>query len=528
MHLYYRLALCYFLVASLLLLSALRVAVVLSEEEYLSAANAQNVYRLSASRQRKTIFDTNGKRLSNNKTSIVTAVFPTDEALSLMKERLTADKYEELLSKIGNLPVCISTDMAIEGEGVINTTVYKTDSVLSEHLIGYVDSEGHGVCGLELAFDSALYTESRVNFCFARDSLGNIIKSFPVTVEREENLENEGIKVTIDSDIQAAVNIIADKLRSGAIIVSEVGNGKIRAAASRPSFDITRVKEYLNDQTSPLINRAFCSYNVGSVFKPAVAAAALENGISDFEYTCTGGSEIAGKFFSCHDKNGHGTIDMKRALALSCNSYFYALAERVGGGAIYEIAEGLGFGQKHSFAPSLASEKESFPSASLLIKSPQVLANTSIGQGDTMLTPVSLLSLYEAIAGRGVYHRPTLFEGFLENGVVTGADTISPTRVMSEETAAFLKDALCGVITDGTGVLAAPKFTTAAGKTATAQTGWIKDGKAVDHSWFCGFFPADEPRYVAVIISENTSGGGTAPAPLFSELADIIYTIKLS
>ena len=99
---------------------------------------------------------------------------------------------------------------------------------------------------------------------------------------------------------------------------------------------------------------------------------------------------------------------------------------------------------------------------------------------------------------------------------------------MSKGTANYLKESLMEVIKSGTGRSAEPQKCTAAAKTATAQTGWIREGKTVDHSWLCGFFPAENPKYVVVIISENTSGGGTPCGPLFSAVCDAVYSLNLS
>ena len=90
---------------------------------------------------------------------------------------------------------------------------------------------------------------------------------------------------------------------------------------------------------------------------------------------------------------------------------------------------------------------------------------------------------------------------------------------MSENTAAILRNYLKGVVTDGTGSEAAPKFTTAAGKTATAQTGRYYDDKSeITNSWFCGFFPAEEPKYVVVVMSDSKLSVSTAS--VFAEIAD--------
>ena len=104
-------------------------------------------------------------------------------------------------------------------------------------------------------------------------------------------------------------------------------------------------------------------------------------------------------------------------------------------------------------------------------------------------------------------------------------DSGSPTRVMSSEVAALLREYLRSVIDYGTGTEAAPKYCDAAGKTATAQTGrYYDDGSEITNSWFCGFFPAESPKYVAIVMSDSKINVSTAS--LFAEIADEIALLK--
>ncbi len=521
-----------FLLLFLFFLAALRLISVIGVESYSTVAKKQNSYRLIVSRQRGTIFDTNMKSLTNAKSKIYTAVTPTDEGKNTMSRYLDVEEMRELSKVLADgKPVLIETEKEIKGDGVmsIEVPVCEDEDTLAPHLIGYLDGDGHGVFGLEKVFDDLLYSEKTVDFLYACDAKGDLLSRFSVESVSDERITSSGVKTTIDADIQKIAEEVMEDFKSGALIVSEVGTGKIRAVVSRPDFNPVNIKDYLKDETSPLLNRAFCAYNVGSVFKPCVAAAALEQGVfGSFLYDCTGGKVIGGKNFACHNLGGHGTLGITDAIAFSCNTYFYTLGQKAGAAAVLSMANSLFFGQRHTFYQGLYTEKGNMPSEKQVLLSEQTLANTVIGQGDIMLTPVSLLTLYEAVANKGEYVMPSLIEGIVTDGVAEELAPSPPTRVMSERTAETLKKALIDVINKGTGKAAAPKNCTAAGKTATAQTGWIIDEKAVNHSWFCGFFPAENPRYVAVIISENTSGGGTPCPPVFSALADAVYALKLS
>lgn len=523
---------CMFLILLLMLVGFLRVADTATDASLKAAAETQNTARITVSRQRGTVFDTNMLPLTNTQSQNVTVVSPYADAQNALKGVLSAEELEALREQLTQgKPVLVNTEEAVSGYGISNVTVAVNQSAgsMASHLLGYTDNTGHGVCGVQKAFDAVLYSGSTVDVCFVQDSRGRMVEKFGTEIKFKSGAELSGVKLTIDADIQAAVEGIAHDLKRGAIVISEVGSGKIRALVSRPNYDAANVAAYLSREDSPLLNRAFCAYNVGSVFKPCVAAAAMESGVvTNRLFECTGSFTVDQKNFVCHKKNGHGMVDLYAALTYSCNTYFYSLALQTGADAICDMASVLGFGQRCYFADSLFTDKGNVPAASEH-SSQRSLANLAIGQGDLMLTPVSMLTLYEAIADGGVYHSPSLVEDYVSNGKPLGVlEEPLPTRAMSAETAEKIGAALENVVENGTGLAAKPKLCTAAGKTATAQTGWIENGRFVEHSWFCGYFPADNPRYVAVIISEDTNGGGTPCSPLFARVADAVFKLKLS
>ena len=182
------------------------------------------------------------------------------------------------------------------------------------------------------------------------------------------------------------------------------------------------------------------------------------------------------------------------------------------------MASSLGFGNEIKIADNMTVSGGSLTSKERLSNDAS-LANLSIGQGDLSASPVTMLQLYCAIANDGTYRIPSLIEKTIKNGKSEAYEVSSPTRVMSENTAQVLRDYLVSVISEGTGTEAAPTLCTAAGKTATAQTGrYDNSGVEITNSWFCGFFPAEAPQYVAVVMSEGQSQKSTAR--IFSEIAD--------
>ena len=127
-------------------------------------------------------------------------------------------------------------------------------------------------------------------------------KNFSSYFENDVADVKNGVVTTIDINIQNAVETIIEQINSGCVIVSEVGNAKIRAMASVPTFDINNLEESLKKEDSPMINRAILPYNVGSVFKPCVAAASIENQKDNLTFVCEGRLEIAKRMFGCVGK----------------------------------------------------------------------------------------------------------------------------------------------------------------------------------------------------------------------------------
>ena len=130
-----------------------------------------------------------------------------------------------------------------------------------------------------------------------------------------------GVMLTLDSSIQRACEAVGiEMVDKGCIVVLDAPTGRVRASVSLPLYDPENVAASIARQDTSLVNRALSAYNVGSVFKPLLAAAALEQGISAQEtYECTGSIEVGGHVYRCAYGRGHGTVDMKTALEQSCN-----------------------------------------------------------------------------------------------------------------------------------------------------------------------------------------------------------------
>ena len=419
----------------------------------------------------------------------------------------------------------INSDSTIE---IINTKRYSSNQLCS-HIIGYINGDGEGISGIEKCYNDLLeiYSGEESITCSV-NAFGSVIGSAP-DIKYDNYLSKGGIVLTIDKTIQriAEESVNRSSINAGAVVITDVKTSRILACVSVPSFDNSDVGKSVTSDNSPLINRALTSYSVGSVFKPVVAAAALENGISpDTEYTCTGKIKIGDTYFNCHKKDGHGKVNMAEAISVSCNTYFINLTKEMDTKEIINMASGLGIGSRLEIADSMFTDSGCLPDAQSI--TPGEKANLSFGQGELMATPVHLAAVYSAIANKGVYTSPVLVSSQVDENMneVMVAKPDPSRRVMSEKTAKIIMESLKKTVEEGSGEKAKPRTVSAAGKTATAQSGWYRDGKEVNHAWFIGIFPVDNPKYVVVILNENGVSGSTDCAPVFKDIAELIIAYE--
>ncbi len=520
-----RAVVCFFMCIILFFVSVMRVATV-STTDFSQVRTTQNGIRLKISDNRGTIYDCNGARLTNSEEKIIAAVSPTPRAITAISGVLEEEKLKPVLErlKLGK-PVLCEVPNKIECDGIVCTTVFSDENTPSRHIIGYTDSDNRGVSGLEKAYDSVLYSEKDVSIFYTTDAKGRILEGIEPELTNSNKALTCGVVTTLDINIQSLAEELSQNIEKGAIIIADAKTGKIRACVSRPYFDRNYVELYLESENTPLLNRAINSYNVGSVFKPCVAAAGIENNKSLFSYECTGSCEIIDRYFKCHKLSGHGLLDLRGGLAFSCNTFFYNYAFDIGGNEILNTAKNLEFGNALKLCENIYTSKGNLPQKESL-ENIAHLANFSIGQGKLLLSPISILPLYCAIASDGEYYIPSIVEGTIKNGGFTEYDKGSPTRVFKKETCEILKDYLKSVLDEGTGMSAKPKTVSAAGKTATAQTGKFRNGREISESWFCGFFPVESPEYVAIIFSEDEEKQTKTCSEIFALIADQIASLK--
>lgn len=511
----------------LMFVCILRIAVI-SNTDYTQIINSQNRMKIKITDLRGSIFDCNLVPLTNQKKKIIAAVYPTPRAITAISTVLKGDEKIEVLDKLkSGKPIICEVPTVIYNEGIDCEEIIFNDTQENKanHIIGYTDADNRGVSGLQKAYDDILYSEEAVYAYFETDGKGNVLKGTEPEIKYNSSVAASGVVTTIDINIQNIIENEAENLKKGAIIVAESKTNKIKGILSRPDYENSKIEEALKSNDSPLLNKAILNYNVGSVFKPCVAIAGIESQKEDFWYNCTGKVKIIDRFYKCHELEGHGIINLENAIAKSCNTYFYNYSLKIGGEKIYNTSKNLQFGNSLKLCDGIETAKGRIPSKESL-ENPANLANFSIGQGELLASPVSLLTLYSAIATDGKYNIPSVVEGILQNGKIEEYNIGNQIKVMSSKTAEKLRKCLEKVFLNGTAKDIKPTYTTVAGKTATAQTGKWKNGVEICEGWFCGFFPAEKPVYTVIVFCEDTSIQDKSSAELFVSIADKVSELK--
>lgn len=517
---------CYFLICVMLAVCALRVGII-ATGRITSAGNSASYYTLTVARPRGTIYDCNGIPLNNRSERIIAAVSPSMQAIAALRSVLgDSPVLTGLLERLGRgYPVLCELPRITECDGIVCTVVKDTDTADKPaiHMTGYTDSSGHGAAGLEAALDSVLYCGQTVDAVFELSGRGEVLGGRTPEIKGAD-AETAAVYTTLDSFIQQITEESCIGIEKGAAAVCEVGTGKIRAAVSKPNFDCTRLSDYLDRADAPLLNRLTSAYSVGSVFKPCVAAAGIEQGCSDLSFNCTGSIKIDGRDYHCHKRSGHGVLSLGGAVSESCNTFFYQFAAAVGADALYEKMTACSFGSALEIAPNLKCSAGKIPEKSSLYAA-SAIANLGIGQGSLLLSPISILTLYCAIASDGGYYLPYIVEKTVGGGKTERYDAGKKTLVMKPDTAGVLREYLEQTVASGTGTAAMPTLCSAGGKTATAQTGrFDENGKEITIGWFCGYFPAENPKYAVTVMIENANGYNAAP--IFASIADGITALE--
>ena len=403
-------------------------------------------------------------------------------------------------------------------------------SPIAVHLLGYLDQEGRGVTGLERAWDAVLANSCDQTAAVCRTTArGRLLGTGTPEIEVEQQGTDAQVQLTLDADIQRLCEGLAQLyMPRGCILVMDTATGEVLASVSMPEYDPDDVARSIRADDTSLVNRAFSTFSVGSVFKVAAALAAYENGLDWFTHDCTGSIEVDGQTYRCALGKAHGTVNLRGALEQSCNTYFVALGQILGGQALGTAAAELGFGTAVPIAPDLTASAGVLPTAKELQSTGQ-LAVFSFGQGSFTATPLQITAMMNTIAGGGTYHTPRFCYGVTDaDGTLTDPFQLPAPRIVCDAaTAKTLRSMLQSVVEDGIGHAAKPAGGTAAGKTGTAQTGQFDAaGDELLNYWFSGFTPAQTPKYTITVLQDGVLEPETSSAALFAKIAEGLQVIE--
>lgn len=401
---------------------------------------------------------------------------------------------------------------------------YREDGFLA-HVMGYVSGSEYmvGKSGVEKTYQDILSNaRSSQELRTVLDAHGSVIDGLMFKIS-EKNLSSSIVVLSIDKRVQENVEKIMDKyIEKGAVIVMSIEEREILAMASRPSFNPYQVEATISKEfDTSLINRAINSYHPGSMFKLLVSIAALEeNIIQPHELFYCDGEHVfeSGVAMSCWYKEGHGHQNFSEAFANSCNPIFIEIAQRLGRDKILHYVE-----RTHLTSEELEGL---FPlrmnSYVRIDYGEAALGNAALGQHGILLSPLQIASLLASIGDDGYYRKPSLFRYAIDSsGNKIMPEERKTDKIMNQYTAYHMKQLLEKVVLEGTAKNTVLQEIRVAGKTATSETGRIDgDKKEIMDAWFGGYFPAESPQWVIVVLVEEGKSGAESAVPVFNEIVE--------
>lgn len=554
-----------------------------SEMKRLSENNRIRVVRLAA--PRGIIFDRDGNRLVENRPGFDLTVVREDlKDIEALKESLavlvdiTPDAIDKALRRGKRLPPYQSIKLKedIDWEEVAAIESSRTDvpgvgldvtprrlyphNGLAAHLIGYVGDIDEGTLrrlggvdykagdsigknGLEESLDGYL-RGSAGGKQIEVDAIGREI----ALIEKVSPEPGNNVYLTIDLKTQQKAQQLMEG-KAGAIVAMEPQSGRIIAMVSAPSFDpnifTTRltgeewdalVKNPLNTLTNRVIQG---QYPPASTFKVITAAALLEDGLVTPATKVESGPffEFGGRQYRDWKEEGHGKINVYRAIVESSDTFFYQMGLQLGVDRLSHYATGFGFGsrtgieikgEKGGLVPSKAWKKRVYGESWYRGET----ISASVGQGFLLVTPLQVVSAYAAIANGGKLFIPQLVERIENPDGEVVKDFIPKARgvlPVSKKTLKVVRSALKSVVSDnkGTARFIRTRGIAIAGKTGTAQVTMLGEERLKakdvsyrlrDHAWFSGYAPADNPAIAVVVMVEHGGFGSEIAAPIAREV----------
>ncbi len=425
----------------------------------------------------------------------------------------------------------------------------------SEQLANYRGTDHIGKLGIEASYEAWLHGRTGIEKV-ETDSSGRAVR----LLSRSAPVSGHNLYLHLDARLQQVAEKVFGDYR-GALVALDPRNGGVLALVSKPGFDPNLFVDGIDSATwrelndaheRPLINRALRGvYPPGSTLKPFMGLAGLELGvrkpgdtIADPGYFTLSGSSHRYRDWK---KDGHGMVDLKKSITISCDTYYYGLAHQMGIEHMAGFLTQFGFGQKSGvdLDGELAGLMPTPEWKQRRFKQPWWPGETviaGIGQGYVLSTPMQLAVATMAIANDGVVYKPQLIRAWRDpaSGLMSYAAPRILRRIpLKPEFLRLVKEAMVDVtLPGGTAAVAganAPYLF--AGKTGTAQVVGIRQGEKYDehrvaarnrdHALFIAFAPADAPKIVLAVMVENGGHGGSTAAPVARKVIDYWLLGKL-
>lgn len=392
----------------------------------------------------------------------------------------------------------------------------------------YSLDDSYGKSGIEAAMESYLRGKNGIK-TITTSSDGSVTEDYLVTPE-----QGNTVVTTINAEMQmVAAKSLADMLKdnkqssyfgsAGAMVVMDCRTGAVLANVSLPTYDITRYfKDYeklASDTESPLWNRGVQSaYAPGSTLKPAIALAALEEGVIERNSTCYCGQTyvLSDQTFKC--LSHHGYLNVTTALQKSCNIFFFEMGAKLGIDKMNKYCNLLGLGQKTGIElpeaeGMLASVANKEAAGQVWLPGDTVQA--AIGQSDNLFTPLQLANYCATIANGGTRYKPYIIKSVLSADmsevVYETEPTVLNTLNVSEKNLAIVKEGMREVVLySGCSIYFNDCIVDVAGKTGTSQ---LKRTTAsgvtmvCNNGFFIAFAPYDNPEIAVAVVAENAASG---------------------
>ena len=429
-----------------------------------------------------------------------------------------------------------------------------------EHIdrVSYAGTALIGKLGIESAFERPLHGKNGFREILVNAQGRSVQREGAFAPELHSQAPTAGDDLVLSIDLetqQAAEDALGD--HRGAVVAIDPRNGDVLALASKPGFDPAAFARGLSrseyaaladDIDKPLFNRALRgTYPSGSTIKPVIALAGLTYHVVDptRQEFCNGVFHLPGSSHLYREGKGgkHGYVDLERAIARSCDVYFYGLASTIGAEHIAEFMAPFGYGQltgidisgeKPGLLPSPEWKRQAFKRPQDQVWFPGETVNFGVGQGYLLVTPLQLAHVASVLAERGKSFRPRLVTGVRDiEGKVKAIAPLQLPAIDKVSDAAWdlVLRGMMGAATYGTAAAISKGASySIAGKTGTAQVFTVAQNEKYveknvaerlrDHAWFIAFAPAEAPRIAIAVLVENGGFGATAAAPIARKVMD--------